>query len=63
MVKNLLTHAGDTGDAGSVPGLGKCSGEGKGNLFQYSFLESSMDRRVWRATDHGVAKSWTPLSK
>ena len=26
---------------------------------QYSCLENSMDRKVWRATVHGVAKSWT----
>ena len=23
-----------------------------------SCLENSMDREAWRATDHGVAKSW-----
>ena len=33
-VKNLLANAGDIGDAGSVPGLGRCPGEGNGNLFQ-----------------------------
>ena len=27
-----------------------------------SCLESSMDRGVWQATVHGVAKSWTQLS-
>ena len=26
---------------------------------QYSFMENSMDREVWQATVHGVAKSWT----
>ena len=26
-------------------------------------LESVMDREAWRAVVHGVAKSWTPLSK
>ena len=25
-------------------------------------LENSVDRGVWQATVHGVAKSWTPLS-
>ena len=29
---------------------------------QYSCLENSMDRGAWRATVHGVAKSWTQLS-
>ena len=31
-------------------------------MFQYSFLENSMDRGDWWATIHGVAKSWTRLS-
>jgi len=31
MVKNLPANAGDVRDTGSVPGLGRCSGEGKGN--------------------------------
>ena len=29
---------------------------------QYSYLENSMDRRAWRAIDHGVAKSQKRLS-
>ena len=28
------------------------------NPLQYSCLENSMDRRAWRATDHGITKSW-----
>ena len=42
------------GDPGSIPGLGRSPGEGKGYPFQYSGLEKSMDCIV-----HGVAKSWT----
>ena len=39
------------------------AGEGHGNpLLQYSCLENPMDREAWRATLHGVAKSWTQLS-
>ena len=45
----------NTGDLGSVPGLGRSPGEGKGYQLQYSGLENSM-------TVHGVAKSWTRLS-
>ena len=30
--------------------------------FQYSCLENPMDRGAWRATAHGVTKSWTRLS-
>ena len=41
------------------PGSGRSPGEGNGNPFQYSCLESPMDRGAWWATVHGVAKSWT----
>ena len=44
------------GDVGSVPGLGRSSGEGNGNPLQYSCLRNPMDRGAWRATVHGVAK-------
>ena len=50
------------GDPGSVPALGGSPGEGSGNPLQYSCLEKHMDRRDWRATVHGVAKSRTQLS-
>ena len=45
------------GDLGSIPGLGKSPGEGKGYPIQYSRLETSMDCIV-----HGVTKSQTRLS-
>ena len=61
-VNNLPANAGDTGDPGSIPGLGRSPGEGNGNLLQYSSLENPMDRGVWRAAVHGVAKSQTRLS-
>ena len=35
-VENLLANAGDTGDMGSIPGLEKSPGVGKGNPLQYS---------------------------
>ena len=54
VVKNPPTNA---EDAGSVPGIGRYSGVGSGNLLQYSCLENSMDRGAWRATVHGVTKS------
>ena len=59
VVKNLPANA---GDPGSIPGLGRAPGEGHGNPLQYCCLENSMGRRAWRATVHGVAKSWTWLS-
>ena len=46
-------------DPGLIPGSGRSSGEGNGNPLQYSCLESSMDRGVWRATVHGIAKRRT----
>ena len=47
----------NVGDLGSIPGLGRSPGEGKGYLLQYSGLENSMDCIV-----HGVTKSRTQLS-
>ena len=47
-------------DLGLIPGLRGSPGEGNGNTLQYSCcLENPMDRGAWRATVHGVAKSWT----
>ena len=62
VVKNLPVSAGDMGDEGSIPGVGRPPGEGKDNPPQYSRLENSMDRGAWRATVYGVANSWTRLS-
>ena len=39
--------AGNTGDPGSIPGLGRSPGEGNGNPLQYSCLENSMDWGAW----------------
>ena len=48
----------NAGDPCLTPGLGRSPGEGNGNPLQYSGLENPMDRGVWRATVHGVTKSW-----
>ena len=56
MGKESACKAGDAGDAGSVPGMGRSPGGGQGNPLQYFCLENPMDRRAWRATVHGVAK-------
>ena len=37
----------NAGDPGSVPGLGRSSGEGNGNPPQYSCLENPMDGEAW----------------
>ena len=47
----------NVGDLGSIPGLGRSPGEGKGYPLPYSGLENSLDCIV-----HGVAKSRTRLS-
>ena len=47
----------NVGDLGSIPGLGRSAGEGKGYPLQYSGLENSMDRVV-----HGVTMSRTRLN-
>ena len=47
----------NAGDLGSIPGLGRSPGEGKGYPLQYPGLENSMDCII-----HGVAKSRTRLS-
>ena len=49
----------NAGDLGSTPGSRRFSGEGNGNLLQYSCLEKPMDTGAWRATVHRVAESDT----
>ena len=46
MVKNLPANAGDTGDAGLIPGLRRSPGEGNGNPLQYSCLENPRQRNL-----------------
>ena len=46
----------NAGDPGSIPGLGRSSGEGNDNPLQYSCLETPMDIGAWQATVHGVAR-------
>ena len=48
--------AGNAGDLGSVPGSGRCPGEGNGNPLQYSCLENSMEREAWQATVHSITE-------
>ena len=56
-VKNLSASAGDARDVGLIPGLGRSSRVGNGNLFKYSCLEDSMDREAWQAIVHGGTES------
>ena len=47
VVKNLPVNVGDTGDAGSIPELGRSSAEGNGNPLQYYCLENPRDGGAW----------------
>ena len=44
-------------DPSSIPGLGRSAREGIGYPLQYSGLENFMDREVWQARVHEIAKS------
>ena len=59
MGKESVCNAGDTGDAGLIPGWGRSPREGNGNPFQYPCLENPMDGGAWKATVDRVAKSRT----
>ena len=48
--KEPPTNAGDVGDMGSIPGMGRFPGGGHGNPLQYSCLENPMGRGAWQAT-------------
>ena len=56
MVKNPPANARDTGEVGSIPGLGRCPEVENGNSLQYSCLGNSTDRGAWPATVHRVAR-------
>ena len=61
VVKNLPANAGGVRDTGSVSGLGRFVGGGRGNPLQYSCLENPMDTRTWQVTIHRVAQTRTQL--
>ena len=44
VVIGIVLKAGDTGDAGSIPGSGRHPGGENGNPLQYSCLGNPMDR-------------------
>ena len=57
--KESAWHAGDTGDAGLIPGSERSPGEENVNLLQFSCLENSMERWAWQAILYGGSKSET----
>ena len=49
---SVLKHlSASAGDVGSIPGLGRSPGGGKGNTLQYSCLENSTDRGAWYCSE------------
>ena len=62
MVKNLPGNVGDARGADSIPGSGRSSGVGNGNLLQYSCLGSPMDGGAWWGTVQKFAKGQTQLN-
>ena len=62
VVKNLPASAVDVRDVGLIPGSGRSSGEGNGNLIQYSCLENPTDWGGLAACICGVTKSQTWLN-
>ena len=53
MAQMVKESARNTGDPGSIPGLERSPGKGKGCPLQYSGLGNPMDRGAWWATVHG----------
>ena len=51
MVKNLPANAGDVRETDPI------TGEGNGNLLQYSCLGDPIDGGAWQGTVHGVTES------
>ena len=58
VVKNPPANAGDSGDAGSIPGSGRSPGGGHGNPLQYSCLENPQGQRsLWGYSPWGCKES------
>ena len=54
VVKKILSA--NSGDVGLIPGSRRSLREGNGRPLQYSYLGNPMDRRIWQAIIHGLAK-------
>ena len=60
--KEPPANAGDMGDTGLIPGLGRSLEEGKATHC-HILLENPTDRGAWQATVHSVAKTRTQLNQ
>ena len=56
MVKNPPANAEDTRNMGSISGSGRSPRGGNGSSLQYSCLENSMHRGIWKATVQGTQR-------
>ena len=63
VVKKPSVNAGDTRDVDLIPTLGRSPAGGHSSPLQYSCLKNPIDRGVWQATVHGVAKNQTGLKQ
>ena len=52
VMKNLTARAGDTRNAGSIPGLGRSPGVVNDIPLQYFYLKNPVDRRAWLTIVH-----------
>ena len=59
VVKNLPANAGDAGDMGSIPELGRSLSQRNDNPLQYCCLEDLTVREAWWVIAHRVTKSLT----
>ena len=59
VIKSPSANVEDVRNAGLIPGSERPPREGNSNPRQHSRLGNPMGRAAWRATVHGVAKSWT----
>jgi len=59
--KESTCNAGNSGDVGSIPGLGRSPGGGHGNPLQYSCLENPHGQRSLAGYSPWVTKSQTRL--
>ena len=62
VVRNLPASAGDTGDAGLIPGLGRSPGGGNGGINQNSCLKNPGTEEPGCLQCLGITKSRTPPS-